>query len=859
MPILSGLAAAGQYLLHPGAEFDGAALAGATFYAVRDNTVGQHFDRSLAAIDYKLERQKLHREDIRDLVELTTARMDIYHIVGTLLLAFCMGWYTENDVWALPVWFTDLFLITNFAAVGYLILCVWLAMYAAIASRSIGTRLLTSYARLSLPTKEQLDNIKVPIFCNLRDSLKQKFKQTTDDPDMRQFVGQEVDEVECEDNQQHFRKFLHELPNWLVYDTWARVCMSFGMNQMLYALAFFSLGTLWPKSPFAAIMSYAAIHVLAAIVLELDVGDLHHTWEDHAALVAFSVGPSVCVLGLLWYQTVYPHHDESHIWPSLIVLFCFWAHAAWLWYLVTLFSTAGSKNGRFQPGTFANVLDWIKEVPHATVNVGPSHKSSYANVMATSKEDFLMKSAVKTSTHYNDHDEEVADAAPNHHHHVGQAGKFVDPSQSFHPAPGKFVDEEDDGPVKLPMRGPPAPSPDDDDPPFKAEINGGRLPGTWARPQVETDISQTLHLNSSRYLPIRMIRYFTLVTIAWWGLSGLIHAATIADRDFMWKDFFGSNHFEATAKLVLFPEPTHLFKVAGLHCSNAHIWISSPFSTYTMIQGAPHAASTLELIKDGRVASIMCGSNHCDVLSPPSNGREEWSLAALDAQGDGEEDMYRGSQSSLRLPTGWRLTDGVWTHCPAQQREGTVACTEGLIAAWDGEKVYVSALIWDTASNSWTSHTRYEVDPTLGVPEDASEQEVKFSEAVEEADHKMRGYKDVQALQLSAHGRELAILASGIVDVWDLSKGQLMKSIPLGEHGPHYVSMCHSGKTMFLARQAEEGPEVDTMYWPFDAQTPGASQQRVAEHPKQHHKHTRFLQHGKHNRHARMESDDPAQ
>ncbi|CAK0904933.1 unnamed protein product, partial [Prorocentrum cordatum] len=152
--VASGLFSAGRHLASStSSEIDGAGLSADTFYAVRANTATQKFEKRFSSIGFKVKRQKLHREDIRDLTELTTARMEIYQLVGTLLLAFCMGWYTDSGVWDLPVWFTDLWLISNFAAVGYLLICVWLSMYAAVAARSAGTRLLTSYARLSIPTQ----------------------------------------------------------------------------------------------------------------------------------------------------------------------------------------------------------------------------------------------------------------------------------------------------------------------------------------------------------------------------------------------------------------------------------------------------------------------------------------------------------------------------------------------------------------------------------------------------------------------------------------------------------------------------------------------------------------------------------
>ncbi len=43
---------------------------------------------------FRMERQKLFRDDIRDLADLSTRRMDVYHVVGTLLLAFVLSLFS---------------------------------------------------------------------------------------------------------------------------------------------------------------------------------------------------------------------------------------------------------------------------------------------------------------------------------------------------------------------------------------------------------------------------------------------------------------------------------------------------------------------------------------------------------------------------------------------------------------------------------------------------------------------------------------------------------------------------------------------------------------------------------------------
>lgn len=361
-------------------NYDAPGFVSGMFFGVRANTVGQTFSRKFSAIDYKIQKQQLHREDIRDLVELTTARMDIFHIVGTLLLAFCMEWYTDNSILAgnLPMWFADIFLISNFAAVGYLMLCVWLAMYAAIAARSIGVRLLTSYARLAFPDKEELDDIKVPIFVNSREYIKKKMRdmsrssQDTPPADGEEVVIEGSEKLQApdpkeelsEDDQQHFRRILQEMPKWLIYDIWSRVCMTMGINQMLQALSYYILGILWAKSSVIAIMSFVGINYLSYVMLWLDLGDNIYSFGDIMGVIFLNLLPPTLAAALLGWDTLLHNDiidvDETvRLMLSMLATLCFWAHGAWLTYLMLQFRSAGQMGNKYKPGSYAQVLEWV--------------------------------------------------------------------------------------------------------------------------------------------------------------------------------------------------------------------------------------------------------------------------------------------------------------------------------------------------------------------------------------------------------------------------------------------------------------------------------------------------------------------
>lgn len=809
--IAGGLWMAGRHLAQPSSEIDAAGLGADTFFGVRANTATQTFEKRFSSIDYKVKRQKLHREDIRDLTELTTARMEIYQLVGTLLLAFCMGWYTDSSVWDLPVWFTDLWLISNFAAVGYLLICVWLSMYAAVAARSVGTRLLTSYARLSIPTQGQIDDIKQPIFFNAKDLLKRKLKErglsrSKSDPDLSGSVDPEgkvqmspdslksahlgersaalakpsarPEEVKSEDHEQHFRVFLQELPRWLVYDTWARVCMSFGMNQMLQTLSYFSLGTLWKKSPMVAITSYFSINVLATVILWLDIGDRNHDFQNYVAVFALNFVPPMLATVLLIYESFYSGLDTGgRAIAVMLVVCCFFAHGAWLYYLECLCATAGSKDGKFKPGMFQNVLEWIKPVKN--------DPSDHSDVMSITSSDLCSEDL------------------------GGHRSMARRPTANITYRPHINVAEHSEERAHLIGYGDTG-----------IGINGGHTPGRWMRPKHKEDFLDNDELYSMQWLPVRMITFFTYFIVGWWVVQGLVHALMMSfDTHNTLESFTGSDDFspllhEAAEEHITWPAPARLFKVSALFCDKSQLLVSNKFSMYSIAQNNSGSVDTgsLNLVKDGRMSAVICGTNGCDGLSPPEEGNH-WRLVQLHA--------HSSVPTEIPIPKSWKMVSGSWKDCRADGG----ACTSAMLAGWDGSKVFAAVLELDEA-HQWGLHTRFEVDPVIGRPGtdsglDCSQKPKKEKEygrpwtvhwqpAGGDCEPIVK-YNRVSSLQLSNGGKTLIVLDRGIADVWDLDQGVVLKRLHVGND---YNSLCQSGRHIFLSRESSSGPVVSSLEMP---------------------------------------------
>jgi hypothetical protein len=719
-------------------EFDVAALVGGGMYAQRVNTVEQAFHRRMAQIEFKIARQELHREDIRDLIELTTKRMEILHLVGTLLLAFAMGWYTDSETWQLPVWFTDLFIISNFSALGYLIMCVWMAMYASIAARSIGTRLLTSYARLSLPTKSDLDVIRNPVF----GKPNQDIGRTTGAAGV---LAETAQEEASEDHQQHFREFLEQLPRWFAYDMWARICISLGVYQLLQAMAYFSLAIMWSKYPLGAIMSFIAVNCLGVVVLWLDIGQNLDDFNDVSALFFLKVMPCVLAITLILAQSLFPHimRGERYL-EGILVLLTFCAHAGWLWYLQDIFRPKEDQDGKdtskFKPTKFSNVLQWIPQ-GHTMSRWQP--EAFTPTIRASSTKVIRSKPEVKEKVAKLDENSEGSQEAKDSTKHLSK----------------------EDG---------------------RLEVNGGHTVGKWMQP---------LHYKKKHAvddLPVRMLTLFSTITICWWIIAGCIHSAILLfDKFNHLKGFTGSNDMTPLrVENVAWPQPTSLFTVDGLYCSDSDVMITNGFSMYSIVKEAAKSAEALNFIKDGKVAATICGAQRCNTISPPDSAGS-WLMAQLDP--------LSHSETKLPVPSSWRRLAGTWVTCSA---DADSDCSSGWLAGWDGKNV-VAATLTNTEStmNPWRVEPRFKVDPAIGLCAGALD-ECNDRKAVQK-------YSDVRAMHMSAGGEVLLVLlGNGVLDFWDLSKGAVVKRSYLDSS---YTSMCQSGEHVYLSREEDTSPNLMTM------------------------------------------------
>ncbi|CAK0899434.1 unnamed protein product, partial [Prorocentrum cordatum] len=103
----------------------------------------QRLERELLRLEMQIKRFELFREDIRDLVELTVGKMEMYHLVGALFLEFCATMYVEARIQKnkAPPFLLSLYWLSVAGAWIYLMLAVILSLYASIRGSKSGIRI----------------------------------------------------------------------------------------------------------------------------------------------------------------------------------------------------------------------------------------------------------------------------------------------------------------------------------------------------------------------------------------------------------------------------------------------------------------------------------------------------------------------------------------------------------------------------------------------------------------------------------------------------------------------------------------------------------------------------------------------
>jgi len=345
----------------------------------------QDYERALKVFEWAMELQKQKREDLRDLLELRTGRMDMYQLVCALLLGLCMTMFVENPLLdhlqemdgttGNHLWILQPFLVSNISAIGCLFISLWLSVHASTAAHADGVTKLLQYMRVELPTPAQLTSIRkrfrLPARLNPMRNESTPYDGSAgaapaQAPLLRAPAA--LQDVEAHappspwDADEHVRAFLQGQQREALMDAYTRVTMIAGVNQLLQALSYYLIGAVAKGSLTGAFVCAIGIQGLAVLLLRLDVDDvrcLDILWVTLAHMLPPLLAGTVLVL---------ENHGAPQ-WVTIIATLSFALHVLWICHLLREIAPTVDTKGRWKaPQRFqavCRILDTDEVAPGA--------------------------------------------------------------------------------------------------------------------------------------------------------------------------------------------------------------------------------------------------------------------------------------------------------------------------------------------------------------------------------------------------------------------------------------------------------------------------------------------------------------
>lgn len=763
----------------------------------------KEFDRFIMSYEFAMEGQKLKREDVRDLLELVLGRMEMYHLVGALLLQFCVAFYgefklLEEEYASEPSFILEIFLLSNITAIGYLLFAVWLSLHASVAAHAIGIEFLLNASRLTVPSPENLRYMRqaTSVFRHVHDLFEEaerrqgmppglqpgrplgsprsrgraivprKFvtESDFDDPlplaesDGRGIKGQ-GDELapgagklplslaRDADTMEHRHRFAGSHKGWLGFDAYSRVCMALGINQMLQALSYFIVGPVQQKRPSSALISLFSVQAVALLLLKLDLRNTDG--EDREKEKETDPQDSDCSdassASRASFLAVGSRDVSVASWRDLVLVLSTYSLAP-LWATLALWAHRFSQHRTslsfsVTPCFFLHGV-WLMLV---------------LRIISPSEGEML----------------------PQRLRSVGYLDIFtkdIQPEETTRGSKESFSSAMGPKGVRT----------------LKQGVGGGA--------------PVTFHESA----PWLVVRRFTLTIILMWMIAGCVHVGHILYPSFEEFKAGQDQNIEETGEArrlrAVWPEPASFFEVTALHCNSSHVTFSGPdalFSTRRM----DDAAALGPLAESGgpHAHSVMCRDEGCEALVPrggtPGSGGTAWRLEPT-----GSAYFSGAPGQAVPLPQEWRLVTGAWL---PRQGDAEVA----LLAGWDGTTITVAEMRRESIRAPWSLRRRFVVRPSSGrrascgaAPTDSAG---AGSECAPDAAEPRREYAGVRAIQLSANGacETLSVLLpNGTLDGWDISGGTKIGSwrVSSAEH----TAMCHHGRDLLLTHPGGRGGPV---------------------------------------------------
>eukprot|EP00927_Polykrikos_kofoidii_P072248 TRINITY_DN6838_c0_g1_i3.p1 TRINITY_DN6838_c0_g1~~TRINITY_DN6838_c0_g1_i3.p1 ORF type:complete len:1033 (+),score=166.59 TRINITY_DN6838_c0_g1_i3:91-3189(+) len=363
---------------------------------VYDRKMRQETEHSI--MEFRIMQAELWREDVRDIIGLTSVKMDTYLVVNAVQLGFCVMAFCEGRLAVgTPTWLIGCHTLSIAGSFMYLLMSVWLAMHASVTAKSYEVRLLTQHVRLPMPTWAQLEGARTYSSAFEKLQAKQMFRvpflqgthehmvdangattaplglptvseETSQDSAQSSDLwglearGDELYELDgkarVDPSQLRHLRLVHEaMQYWQAYDGFARVSMSMGTNQFVNAIAYYILGYVL-VSNHAIIASWLSVGLCIAINVALIRLDMSLTkLEFHIAVLLMAVGPCLTAFSCeRWDMNRHRGHEGVALEVSVLMPIVYIANASWFMFLLYIAKVSPQKGGSLLPTGFRSVM-----------------------------------------------------------------------------------------------------------------------------------------------------------------------------------------------------------------------------------------------------------------------------------------------------------------------------------------------------------------------------------------------------------------------------------------------------------------------------------------------------------------------
>jgi len=388
-------------------------------------------------MDFRIEQAKLWREDVKDIIGLTSVKMDTYLVVNAVQLGFCVLAFCEGRLpHGCPTWLVGCHTISLAGAFMFLLMSLWLAMQASVTAKSYEVRFLTQHVRLPVPSWSQVEGartyassyekikgsqmFRVPFLQGSQEAVMRRGHPTqsassssTDNSNQQASQGNAVDiesgspdtvqstdvwglerrgdsiyEMDKSirtdpDKLRHLRLLNDNRHYWQAYDGFARVSMSMGTHHLIVALSYYVLGYVL-ISNHAVIAAWLTVFLFMAVIVTLISLDMSLTASEFRAAVIFvALGPCACAVATQQWAL---HTSGGRVLVAVLMPIVYLSHSMWLVYFLYLCKVTKQKGDLLLPTAFRSVMyvdvfGWIRRRHYQLQTTTMARQSSSASVI----------------------------------------------------------------------------------------------------------------------------------------------------------------------------------------------------------------------------------------------------------------------------------------------------------------------------------------------------------------------------------------------------------------------------------------------------------------------------------------------